>query len=179
MSSLLGPFSFHTQLKNYQVTLVIPAVKEGDISHFVISDSANDPSGKSKPQHGWIQGTTGPNLNAGRQAVMGIMAWRSRKLRRKAGNTLLCESIALSTALGSLERQVAMRNSLVASNFPPKDMMQDDYNEHKRAAMIASQNVEGAHMEPMLSLLASNKYQIQEEQEVLDAGKQSQCRLKS
>ena len=30
---------------------------------------------------------------------------------------------------------------------------------------------EGVHMEPMLSLLSSNKYQLQEEQEVLEDGK--------
>ena len=236
------------QLKNYQVTLVIPAVKEEDIRHFVISDSAHDPSGKSAPQHGWIQGTTDPTLNAGQRAVMGLVAWRSRKLRRKAGNTLLCESIALSTALGNLERQVAMWKSLVASDFSPKDMIKDDYDEQEargQATVIAddcmaykdpdsvavidakslydsihseqaqgddSRSVlelavireslqtvrgrarwvphnrnpadsltkfEGAHMEPMLSLLATNRYQIQEEQEILDAGKQSQCRLKS
>ena len=130
------------QLKNYQVTLVIPAVKEEDIRHFVISDSAHDPSGKSAPQHGWYQGTTDPTLNAGQRAVVGITAWRSRKLRRKAGNTLLCESIALSTALGNLERQVAMWNSLVASDFSPKDMIKDDHDEQEargQATVIADE----------------------------------------
>ena len=71
---------------------------------------------------------------------MEIMAWRSRKLRRKAGNTLLCESIALSTALGNLEKQVAMWRSFTISNFSTKDMVHEDFDEQEargQATVIA------------------------------------------
>ena len=102
-------------LKNRKVDLVIHALSEDQVRHVVISDSAFDPTGRTKPQHGWLQGTTSPDLNLGRQAPISLIAWKSRKMKRKAGNTLLCESIAMSTAMGALERQVATWKSLTIS----------------------------------------------------------------
>ena len=56
-------------------------------------------------------------LNQGREASVSLLAWRSRRLRRKAGSsTMLRESIALSTALGALEKQAAMWESVTVSH---------------------------------------------------------------
>ena len=60
----------------------------------VISDSAFDKSGQEKSQHGWLLGITNPGFSGGEEAPVSLISWRSRKLRRKAGNTLLRESIA-------------------------------------------------------------------------------------
>ena len=107
-------------LKTHHVVLKIHSIKEGDIRHLIISDSSFDPSGKTKPQHGWLQALTTPDLNAGRAAPVSLVGWTSRRLRRKAGNTLLCESIALSTALGAAEKQMCMWKSFCISRFSPR-----------------------------------------------------------
>ncbi|CAE7937667.1 GIP [Symbiodinium sp. KB8] len=83
--------------KAKKVDLVIHSIPQDQVRHVVISDSAFDPTGKTKPQHGWLQGITSPALNRGELAPVSLMAWKSRRMKRKAGNTLLCESIALST----------------------------------------------------------------------------------
>ena len=88
--------------KAKKVDLVIHSIPQDQVRHVVISDSAFDPTGKTKPQHGWLQGITSPALNRGELAPVSLMAWKSRRMKRKAGNTLLCESIALSTAMGAL-----------------------------------------------------------------------------
>ena len=82
----------------------------------MVSDSAYDLTGKTNPQHGWLQGI--PELNAGSNALT------SRRLRRKAGKALLCESIALSTALGALEKQVCMWGSFCKSHYSPRDNLE-------------------------------------------------------
>lgn len=94
-------------LKSEQVTLHIKAIKEEDIRHFVIADSSFDIAGRVKPQHGSLEA----KLNAGEDAPISLISWRSRGLRRKAGSTMLCEAISLSTALAALEKQVAVLES--------------------------------------------------------------------
>ena len=109
-------------LKGTQVELVIHALEETSVRHVIISDASFDPSGRSKPQHGWLQAISTPALNAGERAPISLIAWKSRRMKRKAGNTLLCESIALSTAMGALEKQVATWKSFTCSNFRAKDL---------------------------------------------------------
>ena len=236
------------QLKNHEVTLRIHAIPEDQVRHFTISDSSHDPSGRVKPQHGWVQGVTTPGLSRGDKSPVSIMAWRSRKLRRKAGNTLLCESIALSTALGALERQVAMWKSLTLASFTARQLTLEDTEEAEirgQASVIASEcqayvdpaavavvdakslfdgvhseqaqgeddrsalemaviqeslkalkgrirwvphnknpsdgltKLTGAHMAPLLELISTNAFTLEEEQGVLELGKQSAQRLKS
>ena len=114
-----------TMLKSRKITLKIHYIAEQDIRHVLIADSSFDPSGKNKPQHGWLQGITDPRLNAGAEAPISLISWRSKRLRRKAGSTTLCESISLSTALAAMEKQVATWRSFQHSNFDPKKFMDD------------------------------------------------------
>ena len=117
------------RLKSNPVMLRVHAIPENMVRHYVVADSAFENRGVEKPQHAWIQGVTTPDLNAGRLAPVSLLGWKSRRMRRKAGNTLLCESISLSTALGALERQVAMWMSITISHFDPRLMAQDEDEE--------------------------------------------------
>ena len=128
------------RIKSHRVTLRIHSIAEEKVRHFVIADSSFDPTGRSKPQHGWLQGITDFRLNQGSEAPISLLAWKSRRLRRKAGNTMLCESISLSTALGALERQIAMWNSFRLSRFDPRQQAESDDHRGRRDAptVIAS-----------------------------------------
>ena len=110
-------------LKERKVSLRIHAPQEEEVRHLLIADSSFDPSGKTKLQHGFIQAMTTPSLNAGARAPVSWISWTSKRLRRKAGNTLLCESIAMSTALGAMEKQVALWRSITRSHFKPSSSM--------------------------------------------------------
>ena len=74
--------------------LRIHPIPEKDVRHVVIADASFDPTGKTKPQHGWLQGITSPKLNQGLPAPISLIGWKSRRLRREAGSTMLCESIS-------------------------------------------------------------------------------------
>ena len=66
-------------------------------------------------------------------------------MKRKAGNTLLCESIAMSTAIGALEKQEAVWRSLCRSKFDPKERVWDDDAElglRGEGTVIAAENTE-------------------------------------
>ena len=117
------------RLKSHPVTLRVHPIPENKVRHFVVADSSFENRGVDKPQHGWLQGITTPALNDGASAEVSLLGWRSRRMRRKAGNTLLCESIALSTALGALERQAAMWLSITVSHFNPRLLAQDEDEE--------------------------------------------------
>ena len=112
-------------LKQKKVTIKIHSIPEERLRHLLISDSSFDPTGKSKPQHGWIQAMTTPELNAGKLAPVSLIAWRSKKIRRKAGSTSLAESVSLSTALGAMEKQYAMMMSIRFSKFDPRSFAED------------------------------------------------------
>ena len=56
---------------------------------------------------------------------MTLISWRSKKIRRKAGSTTLCENISLSTALAAMEKQVATLTSFRVSRFDPRSLAQD------------------------------------------------------
>ena len=132
------------RLKSNEVTLRIHAIPEDRLRHLLISDSAFDPTGKINPQHGWLQGFTDDTLNQGHRAPVSLMAWKSRRLRRKAGSTMLCESISLSTALGSLKKQVAQSRSIQVSRYQARQHLTvgDDPEDTLRgnASIIASEN---------------------------------------
>ena len=133
-------------LKNHHVVLKVHHIPEEQVRHLVISDASYDPTGKVKPQHGWIQAITTPQLNRGEVAPVSLMSWKSRRLRRKAGNTLLCESIALSTALGAMEKQVAVWRSFCKSKYDPRETAVEVSEEvqmglHGPGAVIASESV--------------------------------------
>lgn len=130
------------RLKGQPITLKIHAFPEEDARHFVISDSAFDPSGRSKPQHGWLQGVTTKGFNPGERVPMSLLSWRSRRIRRKAGSATLCESISLSTSLGALEKQVAMWCSITLSRFDVREYqeVEDTGGLRGPATVIASED---------------------------------------
>ena len=127
-------------VKARKVDLVIHPIPEDHIRHVVISDAAFDPSGKCKPQHGWLQGMTTPALNCGERAPISLIAWKSRRMKRKAGNTLLCESIALSTAMGALERQVATWESFTKSDYDPREGAEDEEDDYDSPTVLATED---------------------------------------
>eukprot|EP00435_Cladocopium_sp_Y103_P028601 s1454_g7.t1 len=144
-ADLLAANSVVALLKSREVEITLHHIPEEQVRHLLIADSSFDPSGKNKPQHGWIQGTTTPALNQGKFAPVSLIAWRSKKLRRKAANTTLCESISLSTALASMEKQVAVWRSIRFSRFDPKVIAEDIDIEVQRglrgpATVIAAEN---------------------------------------
>ena len=225
----------------------IHAIAEKDLRNVLIADSAFDTSGKEKSQHGWLLGFTNPDLNAGKQAPISLMQWRSKRLRRKASSSLLCESISMSAATAALERQDAFMESIRISHFKPRSRQRTE-DEHLAAMgknmVIANESksymdpnsvvvmdakalydglntdqpqgddersaleqaiikeslsitrgrprwiphnenpsdaltkMDGAHTKPMLDLLRSNSFRIEEEEVVLSRGKQSENRLK-
>lgn len=110
-------------LKDHPITMRIVPIPEEEVRRLVICDSSFDVSGKTKPQHGWLQGVTNKQLNLGAEAPVSIISWRSRRLRRRASSTMLCEAISLSTALGALEKQIAVFESFRWSRFDPKTMI--------------------------------------------------------
>ena len=112
-------------LKGQKITIKIHHIPGKDIRHLLIADSSFDPSAKTKPQHGWIQGITTPALNRGDEAPVSLISWRSKKIRRKAGSTTLCESISLSTALAAMEKQMATFTSFRFSRFDPRSLARD------------------------------------------------------
>ncbi|CAJ1399663.1 unnamed protein product [Effrenium voratum] len=209
-------------LRNHHVVLKVHHIPEEQVRHLVISDASYDPTGKVKPQHGWIQALTTPQLNRGEVAPVSLMSWKSRRLRRKAGNALLCESIALSTALGAMEKQVAVWRSFCKSKYDPRftdpltiavadakslydasasEQAQGDDDRSALEIGIIQESIAKlsgrmrwiphnfnpadaltklkAHMEPMMKLLKSNSLVIEEEDEVLNRGRQGENRLKS
>ena len=116
------------KVKSLSVKLKIHQIPEEHVRHVVIADSAFDPSGRTKPQHGWLQGVTNNKLNLGMRAPVSLVGWKSRRLRRKAGSTMLCESISLSTALGALEKQIATWDSFRLSRFDVRQrVLEDDH----------------------------------------------------
>ena len=147
-------------LKATKVELIIHAFPENQIRHVVISDSSFDPSGKQKPQHGWLQAITTPGLNRGERTPISLIAWKSKRLKRKAGNTLLCESISLSTAVGALEKQVATWASFTRSKFRPQDL-ELDISEEVRLGLRSSTSViasdDKAYSDPAAIAISDSK----------------------
>ena len=63
------------KIKGHNVVLRIFSILEDKIHHILIADSSYDPSGKQKPQHGWLQGITDDTLNRGASAPISLMSW--------------------------------------------------------------------------------------------------------
>ena len=120
MSHIFAANDVVRHLKTFPIKLRIHAIPEGDLRNILIADSAFDTSGREKSQHGWLLGFTTPSMNCGETSPISLMQWRSRRLRRKAASSLLCESISLSAGTGALERQDAFMQSIQFSHFSPR-----------------------------------------------------------
>ncbi|CAE7871011.1 unnamed protein product, partial [Symbiodinium sp. KB8] len=114
------------QLKQHPVRLRIHAIPEANIRNLLISDAAFDTSGREKSQHGYLLGFTNDQLNSGIKAPVSLMMWRSRRLRRKAQSSMLCEALSLSAATGCLEKQDALWDSLRFSGYDPRQRQRQE-----------------------------------------------------
>lgn len=112
---------------------MIHAIAEKDLRCVLVADSAFDTSGKEKSQHGWLLGFTNQLLNQGKLAPVSLMQWRSKRLRRKAASSLLCEAISMSAATAALERQDAFMESIRISGFQPRSRQRTE--DEKLAAL--------------------------------------------
>eukprot|EP00439_Symbiodinium_sp_Y106_P061983 s82_g9.t1 len=108
------------QLKQHPVRLRVHPIQEKAIRNVLISDASFDTSGREKSQHGYLLGFTTPDLNLGKPAPVSLMLWRSRRLRRKAASSMLCEALSLSAATACLEKQTALWEALCRSDFNPR-----------------------------------------------------------
>jgi len=106
--------------KLFPIRLKIHAIKKANVGYLLIADSAFDTAGKEKSQFGWLMGFTDDTLNQGARAPVSLMPWRSKRLRRKAALSMMCESIVMSAATGALERQDAFMHSIRFSNNSPR-----------------------------------------------------------
>jgi len=86
--------------KELDAVLVLWAIPEPDLRRLVVSDAVFDTSGQQKSQHGYLIGYTEPKLAQGETASVSLVVWKSRRLRRKAGSSLLCEAQAGHVASG-------------------------------------------------------------------------------
>ena len=101
------------RLKENDVTIKIWSIPEEGLRRLLIMDSAFGTSGQGRSQHGWIVGYTTPALAAGKEAPVSMVFWKSRKFRRKASSSWLCEALSGSKAMASLLKvsnlEMAMR----------------------------------------------------------------------
>ncbi|CAJ1427620.1 unnamed protein product [Effrenium voratum] len=103
-----------SKIKGHNIQLKIHSFPEEDLRHLLIADSSFDPTGKSKPQHGWLQATTTDQLNLGKAAPVSLITWR----------------------------YVAMLESLRFSRYSPRQRLEieDDGGLQGEASVIASEN---------------------------------------
>ena len=130
-------------LKQHPVKLRIHSIPEENLRNLLIADSAFDTSGREKSQHGFLLGFTDKSLNAGHLAPVSLMTWRSKRLRRKASSSMLCEALSLSSSTAALEKQDALWASLCTSNFNLRDRQRTDEEVLElqgRATVIAAES---------------------------------------
>ncbi len=75
-----------------KVTMKIWSIPEDDLRRICIEDSSFDPAAKDRSQHGWLIGYTTPDMAVGIESPISLVDWKSKKLRRKANSSLLCEA---------------------------------------------------------------------------------------
>ena len=114
------------QLKQHPVKFRIHSIPEDRVRNLLISDAAFDTSGREKSQHGYLLGFTNNELNLGKVAPVSLMLWRSRRLRRKAASSMLCEALSLSAATGCLEKQDALWDALRLSSYEPRQRQRQE-----------------------------------------------------
>ncbi|CAK8990659.1 Integrase catalytic domain-containing protein, partial [Durusdinium trenchii] len=133
VSHILAANAMVRHVKTSPIKMVIHSIEEKDLRNILVADSSFDTSGRERSQHGWLLGFTNPWLNQGREAPVSLMQWRSKRLRRKAASSLLCEAISLSAATAALERQDVFMESIRMSHFKPRVRQKSE--DEKLAAM--------------------------------------------
>ena len=233
-------------LKQHPLKLKIHAIPEANVRNLLVADAAFDTSGQEKSQHGYLLGFTDHTMNNGHSAPVSLIMWRSKRLRRRASSSMLCEALSLSAASASLEKQDALWSALRVSNYDPRARQRTEeevlelqgrstvvatdsaaYRDPRSVIVIDAKslydhllgdqpgecgrcNLEvavikesiqicagrvrwvphncnpsdaltkfpGAHVEPMIRLLKTHRYQVCDEGQTLAQGKQGERRLK-
>ncbi|CAE8697324.1 unnamed protein product [Polarella glacialis] len=113
-------------LKENKLHIKIHAIPEAELRHVVILDSAFDTSGAEKSQCGWLLGCSTSKLNQGEKAPLSLISWKSRRLRRKAPSSMMCESLCASAATGELEWFDAFMESIRFSKYDLRAKLRRD-----------------------------------------------------
>eukprot|EP00435_Cladocopium_sp_Y103_P013823 s2886_g3.t1 len=91
---------------------------------------------------------TNKDLSRGLDAPVSLISWKSRRLRRKAGSTMLCESISLSTALGALEKKIAFWDSIRLSRYDVRKQHEDKDDKGMRGEPTVVATDDPLHSDP-------------------------------
>jgi hypothetical protein len=112
--------------KELKIHMRLWSIPEDQLRRICIEDASFDPAAKDKSQHGWLIGFTTPDLAQGKPAPVSLVDWKSKKLRRKANSSLLCEaqSANISTgrwlALANLEMSLRFAGHRIGGPLAPK-----------------------------------------------------------
>jgi len=111
--------------RQVDVIMTLWPFEESDLRRLCIQDSAFDPHGRQKSQHGWMIGYTTPALARGERAPVSFVHWNSKKLRRKANSSLLCEAQSANISTGKWLQSANMEMSLRFASFRTNDSLYD------------------------------------------------------
>jgi len=89
-----------SQAHNLDNRIWIWSIPEDLLRRVCIEDSAFNARNVDKNQNGWIIGYSTPELAIGKSAKLSFISWKSKKLRRKASSSLLCEALSCSFSVG-------------------------------------------------------------------------------
>jgi hypothetical protein len=109
-------------LKATPLQIRIFSFKPGTRRMLLIADSAFDTSGQERSQGGFLVGFCNDQLFRNYESPISLVSWRSRRVRRKATSSLLCEALNLSMAAGELEWLTNYMRSLEVSGFDPREI---------------------------------------------------------
>jgi len=89
-------------VKSFEVVIRIFSIPIGDRVVILLNDSAFDTSGRDRSQYGWILGCVHKRCVKNLESDFSMVAWKSRKLPRKAPSSMLCEALSLSKGSAEL-----------------------------------------------------------------------------
>ena len=104
-------------LKEHRFVIRIWPIPEQERRLFLGCDAGFDTSGKERSQCGWLIGCTTNKFNLGETAPMSLLGWRSRRMKRKAASSMLCEALCLSSATAELEWLTEYMDGLSWTNY--------------------------------------------------------------
>ena len=104
------------QAKEHNVVMKVWSIPPQILRLVCFCDSSFDFSGV-RHQQGWIIGFTNTSLNLNERAPVTIVAWKSRKLARKAGSPQLVETYAASHACAETNWVKCILYSVMYSDY--------------------------------------------------------------
>ena len=111
--------------RQVDIVMTLWPFEESELRRLCIQDSAFDPKGQQKSQHGWMIGYTTPALARGEVAPVSFVHWNSKKLRRKANSSLLCEAQSANISTGKWLQATNLEMSMRFSSFRTNDPLYD------------------------------------------------------